>query len=170
MAFTVNSPPAYPHWKKKEHFLYLREDGLYELHNPESHGKYKDGARISTPERVKTFLERARQELEQALKDGDSITLRDAAEKGWNAVVQATDALLIRKGFPPSPSHRERRQALIELSRRDEKTKALGLKDRYMAREETLYESCFYEGLCFPDLVRRELDMIEDYIKGIESL
>ena len=47
MWLIVNLPPAYKHWPPApEKFLYLREDGKYELYNPQKHGTYKEGTRI----------------------------------------------------------------------------------------------------------------------------
>ena len=47
MWLTVNLPPAYRHWPNApERFLFLREDGKYELYNPEKHGIYSNGLKI----------------------------------------------------------------------------------------------------------------------------
>ena len=47
MWLVVNLPPAYRHWPNApERFLFLREDGRYELYNPEKHGIYSDGLRV----------------------------------------------------------------------------------------------------------------------------
>jgi hypothetical protein len=49
MSFVVNLPPSYRHWQDERHkykFLFLREDGNYELYNPQWHGKYDQGKRI----------------------------------------------------------------------------------------------------------------------------
>jgi len=44
----VNLPPAYKHWPRKvRRFLFLREDGRYELYDPSKHGIYHDGTRVS---------------------------------------------------------------------------------------------------------------------------
>jgi uncharacterized protein (UPF0332 family) len=41
------------------------------------------------------------------------IAIRNAAEKAWNAMLQATNAILLAKGFEDKiRSHRERRLAL----------------------------------------------------------
>ena len=47
MALVVNLPPAYGHWPNMpERFLFIREDGRYELYDPRKHGIYNNGLRI----------------------------------------------------------------------------------------------------------------------------
>lgn len=45
-------------------------------------------------EAARVFLDKADQELDDGLRTGDQVRIRDAAEKAWNAVVQATDHLM----------------------------------------------------------------------------
>ena len=50
MEFVVNLPPSYRHWegtRPEKRFLFLREDGDYELYQPARHGRYEQGRRIS---------------------------------------------------------------------------------------------------------------------------
>lgn len=48
MYLVVNLPPAYKHWSpSSERFLFLREDGLYEIYSPTKHGTYREGERVS---------------------------------------------------------------------------------------------------------------------------
>jgi hypothetical protein len=46
MSLVVNLAPAYFHWRTREKFLFLREDGQYELYDPSKHGTYVDGTRV----------------------------------------------------------------------------------------------------------------------------
>jgi hypothetical protein len=49
MEFVVNLPPSYRHWEGthfERRFLFLREDGNYELYQPQWHGRYDQGKRI----------------------------------------------------------------------------------------------------------------------------
>jgi len=67
------------------------------------------------------FLKPAETEFKEAKSE---VEVRDAAEKAWGAVVQATDALIYAlKGRKPL-SHFERRKALREL---EEEVGGLGL-------------------------------------------
>jgi len=52
---------------------------------------------------AKKFLEAALIEFERGEKEKSDVIIRDAAEKAWNAVLQATNALLIGRGFPANP-------------------------------------------------------------------
>ncbi len=61
MWLVVNLPPAYRHWSNApERFLFLREDGRYELYDPEKHGVYNNGLRIKMhlDEKCNMILER----------------------------------------------------------------------------------------------------------------
>ena len=49
IAHIVNLPPSYKHYymvPPEKRFLFLREDGNYELYKPEWHGRYEQGKRI----------------------------------------------------------------------------------------------------------------------------
>lgn len=47
MLLVVNLPPAYRHWcTKRERFLFLRPDGLYELYDDAKHGVFEEGTRV----------------------------------------------------------------------------------------------------------------------------
>ncbi len=48
MSHTVNLPPSYHHYAlvvPAQRFLFLREDGNYELYDPSWHGYYQSGKR-----------------------------------------------------------------------------------------------------------------------------
>ncbi len=48
MSLVINLPPAYKHWPNiPERFLFLREDGRYELYDPNKHGIYIEGTRVN---------------------------------------------------------------------------------------------------------------------------
>ncbi len=112
------------------------------------------------------FLEEARRELERA-KGGNLIAARDAAEKAWNAVVQAADALVVELLGRRPRSHRERRDALWEIERRVPVLD--GVYDRYNARFQRLHGEMFYEGLVDPVDLEKELAKAEDFVRRIEE-
>jgi hypothetical protein len=61
------------------------------------------------------FYDEAVKEFEDGLKENNSYRTRDSAEKAWNAIIQATNALILKHiGKLPS-SHWERRKILKEL-------------------------------------------------------
>jgi hypothetical protein len=114
------------------------------------------------------FLEAAKKEFSESR--GDPVRVRDAAEKAWNAVVQATDALVYALTGARPMSHYERRAALRDLERRFEGVKRLGLRDRYMARYKVLHGETFYEGVIDLREVEVELEKAEEYVRDVELL
>jgi len=120
---------------------------------------------------AKKFLEAALIEFERGEKEKSDVIIRDAAEKAWNAVLQATNALLIGRGFPEEKvkSHRDRRLALNSLELKDPQIRAMGFRDRFGAREHYLHEMCFYEGEYLPEGVRDDILKVKSYIDDVEE-
>ena len=116
------------------------------------------------------FIEEALKEFKVGVENNDAIRIRDAAEKAWNAVVQATNALVLYYlGKTPS-SHWERRRLLRELERVKPEVESLGLRDRYSARERNLYELVFYEGVVDVNDVEFELEEAKRYVEDVRRL
>jgi hypothetical protein len=59
---------------------------------------------------------------------------------------------------------------LDDLAIRYPKIEELGLRDRFMARERGLHETCFYEGRCPIPLLEKDIEKVKKYIKDIEKL
>ncbi len=122
---------------------------------------------------ARKFIEEAIEEFQKGIREGNVMAIRDAAEKAWNAVVQASNALVLKfMGKVPS-SHWERRRLLRELERRNAKIAEYGFRDRYCARERNLHELVFYEGIIDIEDVEDELEKakkyVDDVVKVIES-
>ena len=116
------------------------------------------------------FVEEALKEFKVGVENSDAIRIRDAAEKAWNAVVQATNALILYYlGKTPS-SRWERRCLLRELERVKPEVESLGLRDRYSARERNLHELVFYEGVVDVNDVEFELEKAKRYIEDVRKL
>ena len=111
------------------------------------------------------FLEAARRGFEKA-KGGDLVAARDAAEKAWNAVVQAVDALIMSMTGRRPRSHRERRDLLWEIEKRYPELE--GIYDKYNARFQRLHGEMFYEGAIDLRDLEREIEKVEDMIRKIE--
>lgn len=63
------------------------------------------------------FLNLAFEEFKRGLDEGRDEIIRDTAEKSWNAIVQATTALLLFKGFKEEVNtYKQKRIALEDLS------------------------------------------------------
>ena len=132
---------------------------------------------MSVEVKVKVYIDDAMRFIEEALKEfrdgianNDMIRVRDAAEKAWNAVIQATNALILYYiGKTPS-SHWERRRLLRELEREKPEMESLGFRDRYSARERNLHEMVFYEGLIDVNDVELELEKAKRYVEDVRKL
>jgi len=118
------------------------------------------------------FLNAALTEFEEGVKEGRDETIRDAAEKAWNATIQATTALLLAKGFNEEDikTYRQKRLTLEELSAKDDQIRNLGLRERFMAREYTLHLRCFYDGEYTTDAIREELEKARQCIDDVAKL
>lgn len=119
----------------------------------------------------KKFVGAALDEFERGEKEKNDVLIRDAAEKAWNAVLQATNALLIARGFPEEriKTHRDRRLALDGLESKDLDVRDKGFRDRFGAREHHLHERCFYDGEYLPEKVREDILKAKEYVDDIES-
>ncbi len=116
------------------------------------------------------FIEEALKEFKVGVENNDTIRIRDAAEKAWNAVVQATNALILYYlGKTPS-SYWERRRLLRELERVKPEVESLGLRDRYSVRERNLHELVFYEGVIDVNDVEFELEKARKYVEDVRKL
>ncbi len=121
-------------------------------------------------EEAKKFYEEAVKEFEKGEKEEDMIRIREASEKAWNATLQATDGLIVKKGMNKPTSHYERRKILAELAKIDPNVRKKGIRDRYMAREQSLHEDCFYTGICPTPLIEEDIQKVKKYIADIEEL
>jgi hypothetical protein len=112
------------------------------------------------------FLARAREELEAGLSEGDWIKIRQAAEKAWNAVVQSTDFAMAAHGRTPLPgrdSHRDRRLFLEEIAQPN-------LARDYAYFSERLHGDLYYAGeKAAPEMLRRYLDEVEEYVRKVSA-
>jgi len=116
------------------------------------------------------FHHEALEELDRGVKEQNLILMRDACEKGWNAVVQAVNALFLKRNVPLPRSHWERRKRLEELEKADVLVEKLGLLDRFSARDHHLHEQGFYEGIIDYDTLKTEFGKVKRFIEDIKSL
>ncbi|KPV62772.1 MAG: Archaeal PaREP1/PaREP8 family protein [Candidatus Bathyarchaeota archaeon BA1] len=121
-------------------------------------------------QRVEEIYRGAVEELERASKEGKPMLLRDSCEKGWLAVVEATNILLLKKGLGPAESHRDRREKLWKLEAEDATLRALGIHDRVNARAFNLHMQGFYEGALDEESIKRELEKVRKYIDDVRKL
>jgi hypothetical protein len=119
---------------------------------------------------ARELYERALREFEEAVARNDVIGIRDSAEKAWNAVVQAINALIIYYTGVTPMSHFERRRKLRELEKSVREVGELGLADRYMARFGVLHGETFYEGVIDVEQLRDEMVRVGRIIGDVEKL
>jgi hypothetical protein len=116
------------------------------------------------------FIEEALKEFKVGVENNDTIRIGDAAEKAWNAVVQATNALILYYLDKIPSSYWERRRLLRELERVKPEVESLSLRDRYSARERNLHELVFYEGVIDVNDVEFELEKAKKYVEDVRKL
>ena len=116
------------------------------------------------------FYEESVREFEEGVMENNPYKIRDSAEKAWNAVVQATNALILKLVGKLPSSHWERRRMLRELEAKLPDVKVLMLRDRYGARERHLHEMVFYEGIIDVEDIRYELDKVKAYLSDVGRL
>jgi len=119
---------------------------------------------------AKKALELALEELEKYRKNREVLRLRNACEKGWLAMVLATDALLVSFGYKKPESYSERRRALEELEAKHPRISELGLRDRFGARGYYLHVQGYHEGTLSDIEVERELAKVKEYINDVEEI
>jgi len=119
---------------------------------------------------VEEIYSEAIEELNRASKEGKPTLIRDACEKGWLAVVEATNLLFLKRGLEPAESHKDRREKLWKLEAEDDAVRASGFYDRVNARAFSLHVQGFYEGALDEESVRRELEKVRRYIDEIKKL
>jgi hypothetical protein len=119
-------------------------------------------------EEAKNALKLANEELKSFR--GEALRLRDACEKGWLAVLLATDALLAELGFRKPESYAERRILLRELERKMPKAAEISLRDRLGARGYYLHILGYHEGSLREEEAAEELEKAGKYVEDVEKL
>lgn len=108
----------------------------------------------------------ARQEAREGFKADDTIRIRDAAEKAWNAAVQVTDLAMRARGTPPTPgprAHTDRHVFFERIGRRD-------LQEKYSFFADRMHGGCFYEGrIPHEETMNLWLDGVRQYIDDVKA-
>jgi len=113
-------------------------------------------------ETAREILSYAIEEFEKALKLGDVMLYRNAADKAFLALIIAINEYIrIKMGLTPR-SHSERRKILREIGRED-------LRAIYSDMMRTLHDEAFYEGIYQPDEVKYSIKKISEIIESLEK-
>lgn len=111
---------------------------------------------------AREVLRYAVEELEKAVKLGDILLYRNAADKVFLALVIAVNAYIAAvEGVEPT-SHAERRKILRKMGRED-------LRALYSDLMKTLHEETFYQGIYQPDEVQYAVKKVEEVIAQLEE-
>jgi len=116
------------------------------------------------------FYEEALKEFEEGIRENNAYKIRDSAEKAWNAIIQATNALILKLTGKLPSSHLERRRMLRELEAKLPEIGRLMLRDRYGARERHLHEMVFYEGNIDVEDIKYELERVKAYLNDVSKI
>jgi len=111
-----------------------------------------------------------RREFSGAVAKVDVLAIGDSAEKAWNTVVQAVNALVLKYMEMIPSSHFERRKMLRGIEGKDKRIEELGILDRYMARYKVLHGETFYEGIIDIEQLKMEMEKVQKLIEDIKSL
>ena len=101
-------------------------------------------------------------ELEEWRRTGDSVLLRDAAEKAWGAVTLAANELLECQGRVVPEGTNARRDSLRSVEKQNRQLRSLWLQARFSDAKLILHQDCFYDGQCPTDLV---VEMVTDDVR-----
>ena len=119
---------------------------------------------------AKKFHQDALAEFAAAGTNGQDTKIRQAAEKGWGAVVQATNHFLAKRKIKVPGGTRRRLELLVELEERDPRVRKAGIADKYRVFLHSLHVECFYDGTYSVKIVQRDLRRLSDFIRAVESL
>ncbi len=111
---------------------------------------------------AREVLRYAVEELEKAVKLGDILLYRNAADKVFLALVIAVNAYIAAvEGVEPT-SHAERRKILRKMCRKD-------LRALYSDLMKTLHKEAFYQGVYQPDEVQYAVKKVEEVIAQLKK-
>ena len=120
-------------------------------------------------ETARTLYQEAVEAFERGRKNEDPRAIREAAEKAWGAIVQATNSIIERRRLPVPRTPAERRARLADLERLDPRFKEMAFRDRFGAREHYLHEDCYFDGICPVDLLEEDIfEKVRAYIEDAD--
>ena len=115
---------------------------------------------------AKKFYKKAVKEFERAKEKKDSIVLRDACGKGWLSALEATYALLTKKGVKEEELPKADRGRRYMVHKYAEKE----VEWLYFSLRDNLHIEGYYNGSLDSGEVRIRLDDLNFYIQKIEEL
>jgi HEPN domain-containing protein len=108
-------------------------------------------------------LRYAEEGLEKAVKTGDLLLYRNAADRAFLAAVLAVNAYVSRKLGVASTSHSERRLLLRRMGRED-------LRALYSDVTKALRDEAFYGGVYNQEEVKYAIEKVKQLLKEVENV
>ncbi len=118
-------------------------------------------------EDAKKLHRKAIEEFQTAREKSDSVILRDACAKAWLSTLEATYALLTKKGVKekslPEGGDRGRRYMVFKCANKE-------LRRLYFSLRDTLHIYGYYDGTLEFDEAEEYLDDLKLYIQKVEEM
>jgi hypothetical protein len=121
-------------------------------------------------DRARLLSDKATSEFIKARQEKDETRASQAAEKGWLAVVSATNGLLAKQGLKIPKGTRRREDILFDLQKREKAIARLNLREKYGCFMRSLHIDAFYDGDVSMKRIERDLNKVKEYIKEVEKI
>jgi len=114
---------------------------------------------LATAEEI---LKYAEEELEKAIKTGDAMLYRNAADKAFLSMIVAVNSYINQKLNVTPKSHSERRSLLRRMNRED-------LRALYSDVMKTLHDEAFYEGVYNPEEAEYAIKQVKKMLEELKK-
>ena len=118
-------------------------------------------------EKARKLYQRALEEFEKAKEKSNGMVLRDACGKGWLSAVEATYAVLVKKGVKeeelPKGGDRGRRYMIFKHADKE-------LRRLYLSLRDSLHIEGYYDGTLELDEAEEYIGELNLYIQKVEEL
>jgi hypothetical protein len=125
----------------------------------------EDHLHLHLEEAIKLY-QKAIEEFEKAKEKKDGMVLRDACGKGWLSTVEATYAILVKKGVKEEELPRTDRGRRFMVNKYAERE----LRLYYFSLRDNLHVVGYYDGTLDFDEMGRYLDDLNLYIHKVEEI
>lgn len=114
---------------------------------------------MATAEEILGYAEA---ELEKALRTGDMLLYRNAADKAFLSMIIAVNSYVSRKLGVIPKSHSERRSMLREMGKED-------VRAIYSDVMKTLHDEALYDGIYDPEEVKYAIALVRKVIEELKA-
>ena len=117
-------------------------------------------------EKARYLYQKALAEFESAKEKNDGTVLRDACGKGWLSAIEATHALLVKRGVKEEELPRADKGRRFMVNKYAERE----LRYIYYSLRDNLHIEGYYDGSLSFDEVEKQLDDLNLFIQKVEEL